>query len=203
MAREKKKRRCLVTGDLLPFHALLRFVADPGARLLPDLQNRLSGRGMWVLARRSYVAKALVKKLFERAHGAPLSVAEDLPDRLETLLREAALSSLGIAARGGQILYGEEAALRAASDKTSLLRLRAASPETRRFARFSGSPYLYLFSDQEMAAALGRSALRRLALRQSPAAPAARPALFALARYARYLELTGVPETAAEKEGGF
>ena len=45
-------RRCLATGETLPKSSLIRFVVAPGDAAVPDLAERLPGRGLWISARR-------------------------------------------------------------------------------------------------------------------------------------------------------
>ena len=41
-------RRCIVTGEVLPEGRLVRFVAAPDGQVVPDVEAKLPGRGMWV-----------------------------------------------------------------------------------------------------------------------------------------------------------
>ena len=41
-----RERKCIVTGEVLPEARLVRFVAAPDARIVPDLEARLPGRGI-------------------------------------------------------------------------------------------------------------------------------------------------------------
>ena len=45
-------RTCVVTRAELPQADLIRFVADPDGVIVPDLAQRLPGRGVWVTASR-------------------------------------------------------------------------------------------------------------------------------------------------------
>lgn len=112
------ERRCIVTGEVLPREALIRFVVRPpesgspdsGARgeLVPDLEGRLPGRGLWITARRDIVDRAVAKHSFAKAAHAPVSVAADLSDRLESLLARRCIDHLGLARRAGQAVAGFE-----------------------------------------------------------------------------------------------
>jgi len=42
------ERTCIVSGQVLPRDRLIRFVAGPGGQAVPDLGERLPGRGVWV-----------------------------------------------------------------------------------------------------------------------------------------------------------
>lgn len=107
------ERRCIVTGEILPREALLRFVVGPAAdgapgEIVPDLEARLPGRGLWITPRRDIVARAVAKNLFSRAARAPVVVAPDLADRLEALLARRCIDHLGLARRAGQAVAGFE-----------------------------------------------------------------------------------------------
>ena len=77
------RRRCLVTGAVLPKAALVRFVAAPDATVVPDVAGRLPGRGMWTVARRDAVVVAADKNLFARAARCSLQPLDDLADVVE------------------------------------------------------------------------------------------------------------------------
>jgi len=66
-ATEGPLRRCLVTGEVRPKSQLIRFVVDPAGRLVPDISERLPGRGLWTGATRDIIATAVKKRLFPRA----------------------------------------------------------------------------------------------------------------------------------------
>ncbi len=108
-------RMCIVSRRSLPAGALIRFVAGPDGRVVPDLKRRLPGRGAHVEARRSVVETALKRKLFARALKRELAGVETLADDVEALLVRAAAGSLALARKAGQITTGAakvDAALR-------------------------------------------------------------------------------------------
>jgi len=47
--------------------ALLRFVVGPDGAIVPDIEARLPGRGLWLTPRRDIVERALTKRIFARA----------------------------------------------------------------------------------------------------------------------------------------
>ena len=59
--RETPERRCIVTGEVQPRAGLIRFVASPEGEVVPDLAEKLPGRGFWVLAERAALDKAAGK----------------------------------------------------------------------------------------------------------------------------------------------
>jgi hypothetical protein len=85
---------------------LLRFIVGPDGVLVPDIDERLPGRGLWLLPRRDIVERAVAKRAFARAARRPVSVPGDLADRLETLLARRVVASLGLARRAGLAVAG-------------------------------------------------------------------------------------------------
>ena len=110
------ERRCIVEGARRATPALIRFVRAPDGGVVPDIDERLPGRGLWVGARRDLIARAVAEKRFQRAARDSLRVSEDLADRVEALLVRKAIDTLGFARRAGRLVTGFEktaAALRA------------------------------------------------------------------------------------------
>ena len=96
-AEASRERRDVVSGQVMPEAALIRFVAGPDGSVVPDLARKLPGRGMWVAADRESVAAAVKKNAVARSAKAQLKAAPDLPDQVERLLRQRLLASLGLA----------------------------------------------------------------------------------------------------------
>jgi hypothetical protein len=99
-------RTCIATGEVGAPERMIRFVVGPQGDVVPDLARRLPGRGMWVRAERAAVERAVAKNLFARAARASVKPAADLPERVERLLLERALSDLGRARRAGRAVAG-------------------------------------------------------------------------------------------------
>ena len=171
MARrpEDPERRCIVTRQSQPRQRLLRFVAGPDHAVVPDLAERLPGRGLWVTARRDIVAQAVAKKAFARAARAPLAAPPDLADQIECLLARRCIDLLSLANRAGLVTAGYEkvrAALRAG--KIDLLLTAGDSTgrdaaALRRAAGDRNAAAVLLAAEQGQA--LGREAFVNVALR--------------------------------------
>ena len=167
-------RRCLVTGETRPKAELVRFVVGPDRRIVPDIAERLPGRGLWTLARRDIVAAAVKKRLFQRAARAQVMAEDDLADRVEALLARRCVELIGLARRAGLAVAGfakVEAALRgkgvavliAASDGSADGRgkLEALAP---------GLPRAEALRSAELGAAFGRESAVHAALKRGPLA---------------------------------
>lgn len=103
------RRRCIVTGEERPRAELVRFVVSPDGAIVPDVDGRLPGRGLWTLARRDVVAAA-AGSTFARAAKRPVRVEAGLADQVEKLLLRRCTEGLGLARRAGQAVAGFERA---------------------------------------------------------------------------------------------
>ena len=106
--RSEPERRCIVSGESGPTFGLIRFVRGPDGGIVPDLAEKLPGRGIWLTASREAVAQAMKKRAFARAARAQVTVPEDLPDRLEALLARRLIDSLALANKAGLAVMGFE-----------------------------------------------------------------------------------------------
>ncbi len=105
------ERRCIVSGETAPKHGLIRFVVGPDNVIVPDLGERLPGRGIWLSADAGTLDKAVAKKLFARAAKAQVSVPEDLTGRVEGLLAKKCQDVIGLARRSDLLVYGYDRVL--------------------------------------------------------------------------------------------
>lgn len=99
-------RQCLSTRERLPKAALLRFVIGPDGQVLPDLNEKLPGRGLWVKAERAVLETAIKKRQFIKAAKGHVDVAKNLPDLIEDMLARRCLSLLGQAHGAGLVVLG-------------------------------------------------------------------------------------------------
>ena len=112
VARERGPlRRCIVTRQMLPKEAMLRFVIGPARELIPEPGGRLPGRGLWLAAQDGVLRKALKQGAFARAARGQVTVPADLGAFVVSALRQRVKDFLGFARRGGEAVAGREAVL--------------------------------------------------------------------------------------------
>ncbi|MFC0407367.1 RNA-binding protein [Roseomonas elaeocarpi] len=99
-------RRCVATRESLPKERMIRFVLGPGRELVPDLSERLPGRGMWLSARRDVLEAAVKRGAFARASRGQVHPPPDLSMRIEAGLRLRVRDLVGFARRAGQAVCG-------------------------------------------------------------------------------------------------
>ena len=100
------ERSCIVTRVAGPPEAMIRFVLSPDGEVVADLAGKLPGRGAWVTGTVALVTEAIKRGAFARAFKKPVRAAPDLPDRIETMLRNRALEALAIANKAGLVVAG-------------------------------------------------------------------------------------------------
>ncbi len=102
------ERKCIATGAVQPKSGLIRFVVGPDGRLVPDLMEKLPGRGIWVSADRAAIDKAAKKGLFSRATKQQVTVPDDLSDLVERALVRRLVDLVSLARKGGEAVSGFE-----------------------------------------------------------------------------------------------
>lgn len=179
MAKKAEARRCIVTGEVGPKEGLIRFVVGPDGTVVPDLGEKLPGRGIWVSARREAVETAIRKGLFSRAARAKVEATEALADEVERLLAKRACEALGLARKAGALITGFEKVMSAIAkgEAAALIEARdggedggrklAGALKARQAAdEKAGVPILRPLWAAEMGLALGRANVVHAALTQ-------------------------------------
>ncbi len=134
-------RRCIVTRERLTKQVMIRFVVAPDRSVVPDLNARLPGRGIWLSARGDVIETARAKGGFARAARGPVNVPADLAGIIRTGLRRRITELLGLARRAGQAIAGFEKAQATVRAGRAGLVVQAADGSAEECARFrSGAP---------------------------------------------------------------
>ncbi len=174
-------RRCILTRLERDPDDLLRFVADPEGRLVPDLSRKLPGRGVWVTADKASVAAATKANAFAKGLKRPVTVAPDLPQAVEALFVKRVLEALSLANKAGLVTTGfEKVEALIGSGRAAALVQGADAAEDgkrkldRKFAaiqRDSGKagPVVDWLTIEQLSLAIGRSNVVHAALKQGGA----------------------------------
>jgi predicted RNA-binding protein YlxR (DUF448 family) len=186
-------RACALTRVRRPKDELIRFVLGPDGTVVPDLKEKLPGRGVWLTAAHDVVADAAKRNVFARALKAKAKAPEGLAIQVDRLLAEAALSALSLANKAGEAVFGhakvEEAI--AKGRVLALLHAREAAEDgcrkldgnARGMSEESPIPSIRTFGVDELSLASGRTNVIHAALIQGGAA---RNVLTAASRLERY-----------------
>jgi predicted RNA-binding protein YlxR (DUF448 family) len=168
-SRHEPRRRCIVTREIRPRRELLRLVIDPDGAVVPDIDGKLPGRGLWVTPSRAVVAEALKRGHIAKAAKRAVTAPADLADRIEAGIARRCLDLLGLARRAGQATAGfEKVRSWLAEGKAGLLVQAAdASADGKRKLQALGHgavPVIEALTAAELAAALGRETVVHVAV---------------------------------------
>jgi predicted RNA-binding protein YlxR (DUF448 family) len=108
--RRAPLRSCIVTREAQEKAGLVRFVVGPEGAIVPDVGEKLPGRGYWVSCQKTLLEKAITQKHFLKASKGEGRVAEGLLAQTQALLEARALQSLALANKAGQLVAGFEKA---------------------------------------------------------------------------------------------
>jgi predicted RNA-binding protein YlxR (DUF448 family) len=100
------ERMCVATREVKPTAEMIRFVVGPDGTVVPDLRNKLPGRGVWVTATRAALAQAIKRKAFGAGFKRDLRVDAGLIDLTERLMERAVLDALAICGKAGLAVAG-------------------------------------------------------------------------------------------------
>ena len=169
-APENPVRRCLATGEVADKSELVRFVVGPDGSVVPDVDGKLPGRGMWVSASRQAVDRTVAKRLFSRAAKRAVVASPDLADTVERLLTRRCLDYLGLAVRAGAVVAGFEKVRERLRKRQAAVLLAASDSAVDGRDKLSrladGVTVFGLFSRAELSLAIGRENVVHAALRR-------------------------------------
>lgn len=106
--RDEAERRCIVTREAAPRTGLIRFAISPDGLVVPDLAEKLPGRGLWLTADAGVVDEAVRKKAFAKAARREVTVPDDLAALLEKALADRVVHHISMARKAGHAVAGFE-----------------------------------------------------------------------------------------------
>lgn len=175
--RGETERQCAVTRERRAPADLLRFAVDLDANVVPDLKQRLPGRGVWLTCTREVLAKAVSTRAFDRAFRKPVSAGPDLAERVEALLERDCLQRLSLANKASLVVCGFDKVGEAirGNKAAGLVHASDASPDgcgklDRLYAAVSNAPgkagpITRSFNCEQLSLALGRPNVVHAALK--------------------------------------
>lgn len=164
---EASERRCIVTGESAPKPGLIRFVLGPSGDIVPDLGERLPGRGVWVTATKDAVVEAATKGRFSRALKGPVGIPESLAETVEALLVSRCQDTIGLARRSDRLVVGYDRVLDAlARDQVGVVAIATdAGGAKRDVAAAAGDmPVAQAMTNDELSTATGKGTVSFLAI---------------------------------------
>lgn len=167
-SKERQPRRCIATRQRQHRNGMLRFVLGPNNEVVPDLEEKLPGRGYWVGADKAALEKAVSSNLFARAAKAPAVVSADLVERVRELLRKRCMRWLGQARGAGRLRLGDFQVKDALANGEAAVLVEATdgmeNGRAKVLARAGDLPVILCFSRAELGEAVGRAEAVHLAI---------------------------------------
>ena len=99
-------RTCIVSGERKHKFEMLRFVVGPDDRAVPDIEEKLPGRGLWLGAERQLLDAACKNNLFGKRARRKVETKNDLVFWVEALLSKKCLELLQMARCSGALTAG-------------------------------------------------------------------------------------------------
>lgn len=177
----QSERMCALSREPKPVSRLIRFVADPDGRIVPDIRRRLPGRGVNLTAEAATIREAMRRKVFERSLKRSVTVPATLVEDVRRLLRADLIQALAMANKAGLVVAGfgkVESALEGRKAAALLQASDAAADGVRKLrqARLRGYgdraadlPVIDCLSSADFQLALGRDIVIHAALLPGPA----------------------------------
>lgn len=175
-SHDTPERRGILSGQTGAKAGLIRCVCLDDGQIIPDIAEKLPGRGLWLDPDRAALEKAIEKGKFAglaaRALKAPVrpdQIDPGLPALIDRLLEKRALERLGLERAAGRLVLGYEK-VRAqilAGDAAVLIAARDAQPDgVGKMQRLAGPDMalVNLFDRQQLSLALGRENVVHAAL---------------------------------------
>lgn len=186
-------RACALTRVRRPKHELIRFVLGPDGTVVPDLKEKLPGRGVWLTAAHDTLDEAARRNVFSRALKTEAKVPQGLAEQVERLLVEALQAALAIANKAGEAVFGNAKVEEAIARGRVLTLIHAAEAaedgcrkldgKARKLRGGSPDPAIRALSTEELSLASGRPNVIHAALIQGGAARNVLAAALRLERY--------------------
>ena len=169
-------RKDIASGELREKSRMIRFCLSPDGVIVPDLDGRLPGKGIWVAADKRSIETAAEKRLFQKAARRRKAVVpEDTVEKIAVLMNKRCLNLFSIARKAGLVVSGFEKVLEALQKKAvfCLLQAKDAGSDAEKVRRAAGDiPVYTFFTAQEAGQALGRDRCVYAALKKGGAADA-------------------------------
>lgn len=161
------ERKCIVTGEVQPKAGLMRFVVGPEGQVVPDVAEKLPGRGIWVTSEREAIDTAAKKKLFSRSAKQQVTVPDNLSDMVETLLAKRVCELLALARKSGDAVAGYEKVKDMLAKEEATALIQACDGSTRGKTKLSTphrGNYIGWLTASELGLAFGRETVIHAAL---------------------------------------
>lgn len=175
MSENGPQRSCIYCRKVRNKQELLRFVLSPDRVLVPDLQNKLPGRGAYTCMNIFCLRGAADKKQFSRAFKGEVREADatGLVSGVDTRIKDRIASYISLANKAGKVVSGTDLVLEAlkrrrlgilfvASDISGDIGLKVKDQAVR-----AGVEYISIFDKDRLGALIGKGLRSVVAVEES------------------------------------
>lgn len=160
--RDDSERRCIATGEAQPKRGLIRFAIGPDGQIVPDVFEKLPGRGIWVSADRTALETAIKKRLFARGAKQAVTVPDDLIKEVERQLARRIIDLVALSRKAGSAVAGFEKVKSWLADGRAKVLLQAADGSERGKGKLwtpEGGRFFGMMTSSELGLAFGRESV--------------------------------------------
>jgi len=153
------ERKCLVSQESGPKSGLIRFVTSPDGVVVPDIMEKLPGRGYYVSSDWNVLEEAVKQKSFSRGAKTQVTVPEDLIIEIDRQLARRVVDLVSIARKAGRAVTGFEKVKGWLADGRAKILLQASDGSERGKGKLwtpEGGRFFGCLSAQELGLAFGR-----------------------------------------------
>lgn len=164
---QKKKpddpeRKCIVTGETGPKRGLIRFAVGPENQIVPDVFEKLPGRGIWVSADAGILDKAVKKGLFARGAKQAVTVPDNLLAEIDRQLVRRLTDLIALSRKSGNAVAGFEKVKGWLADGRAKVLLQASDGSERGKGKLwtpEGGRFFGILTGSELGLAFGRESV--------------------------------------------
>ena len=153
------ERKCLVSQDSGPKSGLIRFVTSPDGVVVPDILEKLPGRGYYVAANKKVLEEAIKTKIFSHGAKAQVTVPKGLIYEIDRQLARRVVDLVSIARKAGKAVTGFEKVKGWLADGRAKILLQASDGSERGKGKLwtpEGGRFFGCLNSQELGLAFGR-----------------------------------------------
>lgn len=174
MAKESPRRTCVGCRCECDKAQLIRFVLAPDATIVPDLLQKLPGRGVYTCIKESCIRAACERKQFSRAFRREVqgADADTLREQITRMMEERIASYIALANKAGKVVSGSDMVgdiLKRNQNKPGIILVASDVSEDigskmRSLASHYGVEHVTLFNKERYGILLGKSGRSVLAV---------------------------------------
>ena len=158
-SKDLAERKCLVSRESGPKAGLIRFVTSPDGVVVPDIMEKLPGRGYYVSSKLNVLEDAVKQKVFSRGAKTQVMVPENLIIEIDRQLARRVVDLVSIARKAGRAVTGFEKVKGWLADGRARILLQASDGSERGKGKLwtpEGGRFFGCLTAQELGLAFGR-----------------------------------------------